>query len=95
METISQSGFDKLVSHTVRIELKNGATLIYYVNLESKAAFYKLLKDDAISDYENDFLWFYIPEDRLVIVNKQEIIRITFCFDPPTDRSLNIETTLT
>src|SRR5690606_27306780 len=37
-----------------------------------------------ISDYENYFLWFYIPEDRLVIVNKKEIIRITFCFDPPT-----------
>jgi hypothetical protein len=83
MGTIKQSDFDKLVAHTIRIELKNGLTVIYWVSVESKTAFYKLLKADAISDNENEFLWFYIPEDRLVLVNKKEIIRITFCFDPP------------
>lgn len=83
MATIAQSDFDKLVSHTIRIELKDGSTLIYHVSLESKKALRRFLKDYAISDNENDFLWFYIPEDRLVLINKKELIRITFCFDPP------------
>jgi hypothetical protein len=82
MAIISQSNFDKLVSHTIRIELNDGSTLIYNVSKESKTAFHHLLKVDDISDYENEFLWVYIPEDRLVLVNKKEIVRFTFCFDP-------------
>lgn len=85
MATISQNEFDKLVSHTIRVELKNGHTLIYYVSLEAKTAFYKLIQEDAISENENEFLWFYIPQDRLVLINKKDIIRITFCFDSPGD----------
>lgn len=81
MATISQSDFDKSVAHTIRIELKDGSTLIYRVSVEAKTAFYKFLKMDAVSDNENEFLWFYIPQDRLVLVNKSDIIRITFCFD--------------
>src|SRR4051812_39102510 len=84
MATISQSDFDKSVAHTIRIELKDGSTLLYRVSAEAKTAFYKLLKMDAISDNENGFLWFYIPQDRLVLVNRKDVIRITFCFDPPT-----------
>jgi hypothetical protein len=83
MGTISQSDFDKSVAHTIRIELKDGSTLIYWVSVEAKTAFYKLLEMDSISDNENEFIWFYIPQDRLVLVNKKDIIRITFCFDPP------------
>lgn len=81
MEPISQEAFDKLVSHTLRIELEDGSTLIYYVSAESKTAFFNFLKTDAISGIEKDFLWFYIPKDRLVLINKKDIIRITFCFD--------------
>lgn len=83
MGVIKQSDFDKLVTHTVRIELKDGSTLIYWVSVESKTALYQLIKKDAISDNDNEFLWFYIPEDRLVLINKKQIMRITFCFDPP------------
>ena len=82
MGIIRQSDCDKLVDHTIRIELKDGVTLIYWVSVESKSAFYNLLKNDAISDAGNEFLWFHVPQDRLVLVNKKEIIRITFCFDP-------------
>src|SRR5690606_35672032 len=28
-------------------------------------------------------IWFYIPVDRLVLVNVSEIIRVTFCIDSP------------
>ncbi len=82
MNTISQSEFDKLADHTIRIELMGGLRLVYNVSVEAKTSFLNLLKKDAVSEYEKDFLWFSIPKDRLVLVNKKEIIRITFCFDP-------------
>lgn len=81
MKSISREEYDKLVLHTIRIELKDGSVLIYYVTVESKTALFNLLKQDAIADEGQDFLWLYIPQDRLVLMNKKEIIRVTFCFD--------------
>jgi hypothetical protein len=81
MAIISQSDFDNSVAHTIRIELKNGSTLLYRVSVEAKTALYKILNMEVVSDVETAFIWFYIPHDRLVFVNKKDIIRITFCFD--------------
>lgn len=84
MEDISKDDFDKLVSHTARIEMVDGGILHYEISAESKKAFRELLLNDGISSYDKEFLWFYIPEDRLVLINQKDIIRITFLFDMPT-----------
>ncbi len=88
MSSISESEFDKLVSHLIRIELKNGSVLKYMVTPEAKAAFKKLLRDDAQSVADLPFVWFYIIYDRLVMVKTNEIVRITFCFDPSFETAL-------
>ena len=83
MENITRDDFDQIVSHTIRIELMDGTFLRYYVSPEAKKAFRELLLNDGFAMYDRDFLWFYIPEDRMVFVKRKEIIRITFCFDVP------------
>ena len=83
MENFSQDEFDQIVSHTIRIELTDGTILRYYVSPEAKKAFRNQLLNDAVSIYDKEFLWFYIPEDRLVLIKEKDIIRITFCFDAP------------
>lgn len=83
MENITQDEFDQLVSHTIRVELKDGSILHFMVSPEAKRACRTYLLDESFSVFEKDFLWFYIPEDRLVIINEKDIIRITFCFDLP------------
>jgi len=81
MEEFSQDDFDQTVSHAIRIELKDGTILHYSVTPKAKKAFRNQLLNDAVSIYDKDFLWFYIPEDRLVLINEEDIVRITFCFD--------------
>ena len=83
MEEFSQDDFDQIVSHTIRIELIDGTILHYYVSPEAKKAVRNQLQNDPFSVYEKEFLWFYIPEDRLVLINEKDIVRITFCFDAP------------
>lgn len=83
MEDITRDEFDQLVSHTVRIELKDGSILHFTVSPEAKRACRNYLLAESFSVFEKEFLWFYIPEDRLVIINEKDIIRITFCFDMP------------
>ncbi len=85
MEEFSQDDFDQIVSHTIRIELTDGTMLLYYVSPEAKKALRNQLLNDAVSIYDKEFLWFYIPEDRLVLINEKDIVRITFCFDAPVD----------
>lgn len=82
MKTISQSEFDKKVSHTIRIELQDGHLLLYHVSVESKQAFEKALINENNSGWTFDYIWFYIPKDRIVFVNKKDITRITFCYEP-------------
>ena len=83
MENFSQDDIDQVVSHTIRIELIDGTILHYMVIPEAKKAFRDQLINDSISVYDKEFLWFYIPEDRLVLINEKDIVRITFCFDVP------------
>jgi hypothetical protein len=78
---VTQNDLDKVLSHTIRIELKDGSTLIYYVTAGVKNAFRQQLLNDAVAPFSAEFLWFYLPAGRLVLINKIEIIRITFLFD--------------
>jgi hypothetical protein len=83
MENITREDFDQIVSHTIRIELIDGNILHYMITPEAKKVFNAQLMHDSISVYDKEFLWFYIPEDRLVFINEKDVIRITFCFDVP------------
>lgn len=83
MENFTQDEFDQVVSHTIRVELIDGSVLHYEVTPEAKKACRNQLTDDSFSNRIRSFVWFYIPEDRLVLINEREIIRITFCFDAP------------
>ena len=83
MENISQDEFDQIVSHTIRVELKDGSVLHYEVSPKAKKACRNQLLDESFSNQIRSFVWFYIPEDRLVLIKENEIIRITFCFDAP------------
>lgn len=83
MENITKADIDQIVSHTIRIELIDGNILHYMVTPEAKKVFNEQLMHDAISVYDKEFLWFYIPEDRLVLINEKDITRITFLFDVP------------
>jgi hypothetical protein len=81
---ITESEFDKLVAYTLRIELLNGKVLIYGINTESKKYLINRLRDNADGDFDKEplpFLWFETSLNRKVIVNADEIARITFCFD--------------
>lgn len=84
MENITQDEFDQLVSHTIRIELKDGSILHFMVSPEAKRACRDHILKESFSIFGKDYLWFYIPEDRLVLINEKDIIRITFCFDTPS-----------
>jgi|GEM_PF-4924759 len=85
MDGISQSDFDKNVTHTIRIELMDGDVLIYRVSIESKNALRRTLLNEDFNESKREFLWIYIPHDRLVFINKKDLVRITFCFDPIQD----------
>ena len=64
MKNISQADFDQFVSHTIRIELMNGAVLIYRVTAESKIAFESTLQNEIYAGLEFDYIWIYHPYDR-------------------------------
>ncbi|HTN37910.1 MAG TPA: hypothetical protein VL053_12610 [Arachidicoccus sp.] len=83
MPEMTQAEFDQLVDHSIRIELMDGFTLIYPISVESKTAFYRNLNNDDYIDGGEDlsFTWFYLPSDRLVLVNNNDIIKIIFCTD--------------
>lgn len=83
MENFSNGDIDQIISHTIRIELIDGTILHYDVSPEAKKAFKKVLLNESFPLYDIDFLWFYIPEDRLVFINQNDIIRVTFCFEVP------------
>lgn len=87
MLEIDESDLDLGVAHTILVELMDGRTLVYWVSAESKRAFYRFLAIDDVSGHRDEpgFIWLYIPLDRLVLINKSDIVRITFCFDAGID----------
>jgi hypothetical protein len=80
MRTIKQSEFDELVTHTIRIELKDGTVVQYRLSKEAKETLWNCLTSSDL-DYSNPFVWLYAQGDRIVFINRKEIVRLTFCFD--------------
>lgn len=81
---ISEGGFDRLVSHTLRIELVNGKVLIYNVDIENKQYLINNLRRYSDGAEENQllkFLWFETCLNRSVIINTDSLASVTFCFD--------------
>lgn len=81
MGTIKQSEFDELVTHTIRIELKEGTLVQYRLSVEAKQTLWSCLANAHDSEYNTPFIWLYIEGDRLVFINRKEVVRLTFCFD--------------
>lgn len=78
------SQFDELVAYTLRIELQNGRILIYRIDAENKEYLLnKLRAKSEGSEYDDpiQFLWFETFLNRHVIINANELVRITFCYD--------------
>ncbi len=74
---------EDLMDHKIRIELMDGTTLYYQVSAVAKRAFHHQLYQQDGSMWDSYFAWFYLPGDRMVLINTREIIRITFLFDVP------------
>jgi hypothetical protein len=52
------------------------------VSAASKDAFQQTLLAENHGDFTHEYIWIYIPADRLVFINKKDITRITFCYEP-------------
>lgn len=88
---ISEGGFDRLVDHTLRIELVNGKVLIYNVDIENKQFLINKLRQNSDGNEENQplkFLWFETCLKRSVIINTDSLASVTFCFDTGTAHPL-------
>ncbi|NJK96466.1 MAG: hypothetical protein HC905_17525, partial [Bacteroidales bacterium] len=81
---ISEGGFDRLVDHSLRIELLNGKVLIYNIDIKAKQYLINKLRANTDGNEENiplKFLWFETSLNRSVIINSDSLASITFCFD--------------
>ena len=81
---MEESAFDKLVVHTLRVELLNGQVLRYNLDVESKQYLMRRLRENSDGDDDKQllrFIWFHTSLKRTVIINADSIVRITFCFD--------------
>ena len=81
---ITQSEFDELVTYTLRIEMNDGKVILYTIDTSNKE--YLINKLASLSDGDEErktiqFLFFQTSLNRHVIINTDEFIRITFCFD--------------
>jgi hypothetical protein len=81
---ISEGGFDRLVDHTLRIELLDGKVLVYTVDIKNKQYLINKLRRNSDGNEENQplkFIWFETCLKRSVIINTDSLVSITFCFD--------------
>jgi hypothetical protein len=79
-----ESQFDELAAYTLRIELQNGRVLIYRIDSENKQYLLNKLRTNSEGLEHNqviEFLWFETFLNRHVIINANEMVRVTFCFD--------------
>jgi hypothetical protein len=82
---MKETEFDKLVVHTLRVELLNGQVLRYNLDVESKQYLMRHLRENSDGDEDTKplhFIWFQTSQERTVIINTDSILRLTFCFDP-------------
>ncbi len=81
---MKETEFDKLVIYTLRIELLNGKVLLFPIDTDNKQKLINRFRESAEGDITNDrlkFIWFETPSNRMVIVNTDSIVQVTFCFD--------------
>ncbi|MDQ6763254.1 MAG: hypothetical protein M3015_11585 [Bacteroidota bacterium] len=84
MMDITTAKLDELLAYTLRIELLDGKVLIYRIDAENKAYLMNKLGAHSEGDETNrsfPFLYFETSLKRQVIINNNQIIRITICFD--------------
>lgn len=84
MEEINEKEFDKLVTYTLRIELKDGRVILYCIDTRNKNHLINRLRENSDADYDRknlDFLWFETSANRMVLINIDSVVRVTFCFD--------------
>jgi hypothetical protein len=82
---MKESEFDKLVVHSLRVELLNGQVLRYNLDVESKQYLMRRLRENSDGGDDKQllrFIWFHTSLKRTVIINTDSFVRITFCFDP-------------
>lgn len=81
---MKETEFDNLVIYTLRIELLNGKVLLFPIDTENKQKLINRFRESAEGDITNDrlkFICFETPSNRMVIVNTDSIVQVTFCFD--------------
>lgn len=86
MPSISEEEFDKLVHHTIRIDLTDGTELLYPIAVEEKQRLIQRLRyfSQGIEEGEDSgFINFSIYPEREVYINKAYMLRLIFCFDNP------------
>jgi hypothetical protein len=84
MATISEDEFDKLVHYTLRIELQDGDSLIYPIDINTKKYLMSIMREVSTDVEDKDyrkFIFFTTTLDRAVFVNTAAVSRIIFCFD--------------
>ena len=81
---ITEEEFDKLVKHTLRIELLNGMVLIYRVGTAEKQRLIGQLRNHSEGGelYKAlQFLYFQTSLQRNVMISAADIVRVIFCYD--------------
>jgi hypothetical protein len=103
---MKEKDFDKIVQHTLRIELTDGSTLLYPILPKEKGELITVLRSLAFGDPEGKpagMLCFNVFPGRTVFINTRYLLNIIFCFDhlaavgPPRYRDnfgvVHVETT--
>ncbi len=81
---ITAAQFDQLVVYSLRIELLNGRVLFYRIDTGAREYLINKLGTNCEGSEENkdiDYLWFETSLERQVMINTNEIVRVTFLID--------------
>lgn len=84
MPAITEKEFDKLVNHTLRIELTDGTVLIYSVSSKQKGELIDIMRKVSFGDSDARhprLLCFNAFPERTVIINIKYLLNLIFCFD--------------
>lgn len=84
MAKIPNKLFDKMVYHSLSIELMDDTVLHYDIDEYEKADLEKYLdhRTDSTEEYQGTVLMFVTKEHRAVFVKIDEIRNIIFCYEP-------------
>jgi hypothetical protein len=91
MPSISEKDFDKLVHHTVRIDMTDNSVYQFPLLPEDKQQLIEQLRNLSFGMNEERtgtrLLVFNIYPGRMVFINTAYLLRLIFCFDPPHEDS--------